>query len=332
MKRVVASMLLVFVAACAGRAATITETFATDPLTHGWQTFGDSSLFKWNSTNQNLEVTWDSSRTNSYFYLPLHNILPRSDDFSLSFDLRLRDISIGTRPDRPFNFQIAIGFLNMANATATNFFRGAGVSSSGPRNLVEFNYFPDSGFGATFAPTIATTHNRIFPSHNYPLELTPGDLYQVSMVFISSNHVLRTSVLRNGMPHTTGASNTLRDVVLTNTHDIRVDTLAVMSYSDAIQVGPMNWWGSVLAHGTVDNVVVTVPPAPVRDLASAAENISEAIFLSRNSWEYQLERSTNLFQWIPASPVVLGTGTIMELQDTNAPAAQVYYRVKANRP
>src|ERR1017187_10525384 len=49
---------------CASRAATIVEDFSTNPQTNGWQVFGDTNLFYWNSTNQNLEVTWiQPSRT-----------------------------------------------------------------------------------------------------------------------------------------------------------------------------------------------------------------------------------------------------------------------------
>jgi hypothetical protein len=317
------------VAVCSMRAATIEETFATDPFTRGWRAFGDASLFQWNAANQNLEVTWDSSRTNSYFHLPLGTVLSRGDDFSLTFDLRLGDIVIGTSPDKPFNFQIALGFLRWTNATATNFFRGAGVSAVGPRNLVEFNYFPDSGFGATFAPTIATTNNQIFYSHNYPLELTTGDLYRITLTFLASNRVLRTAVLRNGVPYSTGTSNTLRDVVLTNVHDFRVDTLAVMSYSDAVQVGPRTWWGSVLAHGTVDNLSLTLPAPPVQNLALASAVPARVQFLSRTNWQYQLERSTNLMEWQPASATVPGTGATLTLQDTNTTTPQAYYRVRA---
>lgn len=329
--RAPALMLFLIVAACPVRAATLGETFATDPLARGWRTFGDASLFRWNAASQNLDVTWDSSRTNSYFYLPLGNILTRFDDFSLSFDLRLGDIAIGTSPDKPFNFQIALGFLRLANATATNFFRGAGMSASGPRNLVEFDYFPDSGFGATFAPTAVTTNNTILFSDNHPLVLTPGDLFQITMAYTASNRVLRTSVLRNGTPYTTGSSNTLRDLVLTTSHDFRVDALAVMSYSDAVQVGPQTWWGSVLAHGTVDNLSVTLPVPPVQNLVLTASAPARAELLSRAAWQYQLERSTNLVEWAPASATTPGGGALT-LQDTNPPAPQAYYRVKANRP
>ena len=56
---------------------TITENFTTNPLLNGWQIFGDTNLFQWDPTNHDLAVTWDSSQSNSYFYLPLSNILGR---------------------------------------------------------------------------------------------------------------------------------------------------------------------------------------------------------------------------------------------------------------
>src|SRR4051812_43479302 len=68
-------------------AASVSEDFSADPNTRGWRSFGDASLFHWNATNQNLGVTWDSSGTNSYFWLPLHTIISKSDEFSLTFDL-----------------------------------------------------------------------------------------------------------------------------------------------------------------------------------------------------------------------------------------------------
>src|SRR6266850_5390148 len=92
------------------RAATLTEDFSNDPGQGGWKIFGDTNLFHWNSTNQNLDVTWDSSRTNSYFHYPLGTILARDDDFSLAFDLRLNDI--GPADSYAYSFQIALGFLN----------------------------------------------------------------------------------------------------------------------------------------------------------------------------------------------------------------------------
>src|SRR5262249_53776107 len=141
--------LLLACALCAGRVAlhgavTFPEDFAANPATESWQAFGDRSLFHWNSTNHNLEITWDSSHPNSYFARPLNTVLSRSDDFSLEFDLRLADITVGTTPGKPFTFQLAIGFIDLVKATGTNFLRGTGTDST---DLAEFDYFPDSGFG-----------------------------------------------------------------------------------------------------------------------------------------------------------------------------------------
>jgi len=68
--------------------ATFQEDFATNPQTHGWKIFGETNLFYWNATNENLEVTWDSSHSNSYFAIAVGTILTRRDDFSFAMDLR----------------------------------------------------------------------------------------------------------------------------------------------------------------------------------------------------------------------------------------------------
>src|SRR6266567_5584260 len=95
------------------RAATVTENFATNPLGRGWRIFGDTNLFLWNAADQNLSVTWDSSRPNSYFYLPLDTILNRQDDFSLALDLKLTDIAGGVDPNKPSTFELAFSLINL---------------------------------------------------------------------------------------------------------------------------------------------------------------------------------------------------------------------------
>jgi len=314
-------------------AATINESFASDPLLRGWKVFGDASLFQWNRTNENVEVTWDSSRTNSYFWLPLGTILSRGDDFSIAFDLRLRDIAIGTTTNKSYTFEIAAGLLRMTNATATNFFRGAGQSSLGPRNLVEFDYFPDSGFGATFSPTVVTTNKVITFSDNHPLEMTAGDLFHIVMSFTASNRTLRTIVTKNGAPFGLPPTNAIRDLVLTASQDFRVDAVAIMSYSDAVQVGSPTYWGSVLAHGTLDNLVVTVPDPPVQVFTLVKSNATvRAQFATRTNWLYTLERTRDFTAWAAVSSTNDGTGAVMTLVDTNASVPNGYYRVRAIKP
>jgi hypothetical protein len=63
------------------------EDFSENPLDHGWSVFGDSQLFRWNQQLQLMEVTWDSSKPNSYLQFPLKTIMTRNDDFTIELDL-----------------------------------------------------------------------------------------------------------------------------------------------------------------------------------------------------------------------------------------------------
>jgi hypothetical protein len=318
--------------ACFARAAVITEDFSGDPRERGWKTFGDTNLFRWNATNQNLEATWNSSRTNSFFHLPLRTIVSTSDAFSIAFDLRMNDIAIGTSSNKPYTFQLALGFVNSVGMTNPNTFRGAGQSPTyGVKNTVEFDYFPDSGFGATFAPTVISTNNRVAFSDNHPLVLTTGDLFHVAMSY--SNLVLRTAITRNGLPYGKPPSNYIADLSLAAYPDFRVDSLALINWNDAIQVGSTQYWGSILAHGIVDNFLVTMPDPPVSNFAGAGSNtVWRATFISRTNWFYALERTTNLAAWSSVSPTNAGTGGAMLLQDNNAVSSGGFYRVKATKP
>jgi hypothetical protein len=329
------SCLLFFMAAASPvGAAVIQENFATDPSARGWRTFGDTSLFHWSAANQNLEVTWDSSRTNSFFHLPLGTIITKSDDFSFSFDVRLSDIRPGNTPGKTNEFQIAIGLLDYASATKTNYFVGTGVNSTyGIRNAVEFDYFPDAGFGETFTTVVASTNNRIYPAHNFPLPMTTGDTFRITMSYTASNQLLRTSATKNGAPFGKLPGNTLDDLSLAGRNDFRVDSFAVISYSDAIQAGLPAYHGSILAHGTVDNVQLTIARRPVSNLRLLSANGMWSVqFTSAANWTYTLERSGNLADWTPASLLTTGTGKTLSLEDTNAATAKSFYRVRAERP
>jgi hypothetical protein len=290
-------------------------------------------LFRWDSTNQNLDVTWDSSRTNSFFYRSLGTIVTKSDDFSFSFDLRLRDLRLGATPGKTNEFQIAVGLLNSTTATNANAFRGAGQSAThGVRNLVEFDYFPDAGFGETIATTVVSTNNRIYPAHNFPLPLTPGDTFRFTLTYTAGRQLLRTSATKNGAPFGLPPANTLAELSLADKNDFRVDAFAIISYSDAIQAGPPAFHGSILAHGTVDHVQLIVPAPPVSNLrASQAGSAWRVQFTSATHWSYTLERSADLVSWSPASTATAGTGEPMTLQDSQAPGANVFYRIRAER-
>jgi hypothetical protein len=324
---------VLMVVACLARAAVISEDFSADPRARGWKVFGDTNLFHWNATNQNLEITWDSSHTNSFFQFPLGTIVSSNDDFSIAFDLRMSDIAIGTSSNKPDTFQIVLGFVNSVNATNPNAFRGAGQSSTaGVKNTVEFDYFPNSGFGETFAPTLISSNNRIAFSDNHPLVLTTNDLFHIAMSYAASTQTLKTSMTRNGLPYGLPPGNSIKDLALSTYPDFRVDSFALINWSDAIQTGPTQYWGSILAHGVVDNFLVTVPEGPVSNFTGMKSNsIWRATFNGKMNWFYSLERSFDFVSWSAVSPTNNGTGGAVVLQDTNAGAA-AFYRVKAQKP
>jgi len=307
-----------------GKSSTVTEDFSTDPLAHGWQVYGDTNLFRWNSTNQNLAVTWDSSQTNSYFYLSLGTILARRDNFGVSFDLQLADLAIGSNPAKTNTFELVLGFINLTNATSTNLWRGAGINAlHGGRNTGEFDYFPDSGYGATISPTLLSSNNQFATSFSFPLTLDPGALFHVVMNFNATNQTLHTTMTRNGQPF-----GPINDTILGSSFtDFRFNEFAVVSYSD---IGAD---GSLLAHGTVDNIVITLPPPPVQNLTAGFMNsVWTEQFLSRSNWLYTLEGTTNFISWNSVSISTNGNGAGLALAATNAPPARGFFRVRADRP
>ena len=302
----------------------LTEDFAVAPTQRGWQAFGATNLFVWNPTNQNLEVTWDSSQTNSLFYHPLGTVVTKTNDFMLEFDLRLSDLAIGTTPGKPYTFELAVGLTDLASATNALVRRGTGFDSP---NLVEFDYFPDSGYGATISTAVISSNNEWNDGgFTYPMALPLAEVIHVEMRYIAADQTLTTRVTRNGQPF-----GPLKQATLgTNFSNFCVDQVAISSYSDAGQ--DPDFAGSLLAHGTVDNFVFISPP-PVGELAgSFAGQTWQVQFTSHTNWLYTLERTDGFQTWPGAASPAAGTGERMTLSDNNAASGKGFYRVRAVRP
>ncbi len=319
------------------RAATIAENFATNPLQDGWQVFGDTNLFRWDSTNHNLAVTWDSTHTNSYFFHPLGGYLTRNDDFSFAFDLRLADIASGNEPGKTGPLQLGFGFLNSTNATSASFMRG---NYGHAPNVAEFDYYPYGyyDFGGIF-PSPATTTPAFISGVNsfayapsvlsvYDNELPTNRTIHVAMSFTASNQTAVVVVTTNGVSMGQFPALVLNSTNgFADTDDFLVDMFSVTSYSSA-----GDDYDSVLAHGSVGNLVITLPP-PVQNLGGVVSNgVWQAQFGNHRNWLYTLERTTNFLSWTAVSPAMAGNGTNLFLSDTNAIGTKAFYRVRANRP
>ena len=333
MNRVLKSVLVL--AACASllnvtRAAilpvSVFEDFHGDPATNGWRIFGDTNLFTWNATNQNIEVTWDSSKPNSYFYKPLGRALTREDEsFSIYFDLRLHDIAIGTTSNKPYTFQVAVGLLNFQQATQAGFLRGTGFDSP---NLFEFDYFPDSGFGATISPTVISSNHQ-FATAFILQEVTTNDLFKIELRLEEGGGRVSANISRNGKFFDGRVFH-----FPTNFGDFNVDTVAIASYSDEGQFP--DYAGSILAHGTVDNVMVSTREGVRLDVnfSGRFENGNWRMdFDALPGWVYAASRTEDFFGTFPVAGTFVSTnygrGTIIY---TNPPmAAPQFFRIIGQR-
>lgn len=311
-------------------AAVLEEDFSADPFQHGWRALGDPALFAWDASAGNLRVTWDSRQTNSYCCRPLGTVLTQEDNFSLAFDLRLTDLTPGINfPKTNSPFQIAVGLIRIADATAPGFARGSGYNSP---NLVEFDFFPDPGgewlWGPSLTATVCDNTGFNWSSGGFaPAGLTLDDVFRIAMTYDAATRTLSTELQRNGQPFLTVPPATLG----ANFTELRVNALAVCSYSDDGQWP--GYEGSILAHGTVDNFALTLPPPPVERITCASGSTPARVqFTSRGNWLYALERTLDFTSWQPASADVLGDGGMLTLQDTNPPTANAFYRVLAQRP
>jgi hypothetical protein len=302
-------------------AATFEERFAADPASAGWKTFGNTSLFHWNPEAESLDVRWDSTQPNSYFYRPLGTVLGKDDDVALSFDLRLSELAVGITPDKPFTFELAVALLNFKDATSAGFMRGTGRQSP---NIIELDYFPDSGFGATMSPAIVSSNNVFAASFTFPLALTLEDQFHIELRYEAAARTLTTTLQRNGEPF-----GPVKPLILpSNFTDYRIDTLAIASYSDS------GADGSLLASGSIDNVIVTTPAPPKSEIGLAFKDDQWLVqVVSQTQWVYSLERSESLGAWRRVSAATPGTGGELELVDsTSGESAEAFYRVRLERP
>jgi hypothetical protein len=305
----------------------LAEDFSNNPAADGWQTFGATNLFIWNASNQDLQVTWDSRQSNSYFYHPLGTMLTSNDDFSVSFDLQLTDA--GTNADGTNALQLAIGFLNLADAENTNFLRGSGENTT---NLAEFDFYPgvDGSLPSLDATLIDTNGYYYFAYQDIAWNF--GTFYHVTLSHAAGTSALTGQILANGQIYTTLPGQGLGGGVYDEgTGDFRLDTVAIISYSDADSAGYGYGPSSILAHGLVKNILISAPPPPVAYLSGhLTSNIWQMQFSSRANWNYALEKSSDLQTWLPLAPATGGSGGQMTLQDTNATQPIQYYRVSAN--
>ena len=223
------------------RAEIIQQKFTNDPAIDGWKIYGDTNLFQWDSSSKVLDVTWDSSRTNSYFYHPLGATYTKADSFCVVFDLKLKDVyAVGY-------FQIASGLCNFTNSTSSAFSRANGYSP----DLFEFNYFPDGpqSYGPSIDATLVDANSNFyfaFETNRMETNLT----YHIVLIHQEGQVAISGMVFTNGQVFTK-----LPLVGSYGADNFHLDTLAICNYTTTDDI----YGDSLLAHGTVDNLAFASP-------------------------------------------------------------------------
>lgn len=320
--RLLSALLLGGTIVSSSHAVVISENFSAgglggSPFARGWSAVGDTNLFVWNPTAGHLEVTWDSSKPNSFFKIPLGMTLTRSNDFGCMFDLTLS--SIGSLPGKSGAMQVAAGFINLSAATNSNYLRGTGFNSP---NLVEFNYFHDTGFGESVSPVMISRDNQ-FAAGFLGFKFELGQEYRIQMTFTAFNQTLATTVMHNGTNALT--SSVVIPASSASFSDFAVDTMAISSYSDEGQ-DPM-WAGSILAQGVIDRVVVSTPAPTLGSvtLRKFADTWRAEVYC-QPGYTYILQRTTTFQTWTDVDTEVAAS-PVLVLQDESPIVTNGFYRV-----
>ena len=219
------------------------ETFDSDPLTKGWSVHGDKSLFEWDEDSESLRVKWDTERPSSFFYKPLGRVLTESNSFACTFQITLDSVKAGYLEGKPYTFQVALGLLNISSAIDKNFNRGTGSDSP---NLVEWDYFPDTGFGATVSPAVASDKSEFSAGFTFPAELLIGKTYSIKLIYLSEERVLKTEMLEDGKSW----ENIQTVEISSDFSGFFVDTFSISNFS------AKDSESSLLAIGIVDEVAL----------------------------------------------------------------------------
>jgi hypothetical protein len=291
------------------------ENFSVNPLDNGWAAHGDESLFEWDAEGGALTVTWDSEKPNSSFHRPLGLTLTEADTFVFAFDIEFDEVKAGHLDGQPYTFEVALGLINSKSAKADGLSRGTGSDSP---NLVEWDYFPDTGFGATISPAIASSKSQFAAGFTFPAALNAGKQYSVRMEYDPDERALKTFMLENGKVWKGIKSMKLQD----DFSGFAVDVFSISSYT------AKGSKSSLLAKGSVDNLAIAVARSQPRIVgARLVDGQWRARTFAFDAAGYLLERSTDLNDWHAVRDGVLVDGFYLQLTDEEPPDGDGFYRL-----
>lgn len=299
------------------------EDFTANPLQQGWSVEGDASLFSWSMEDENLMATWDSSQPNTFFYRKLETPVHHTDTFSLGFTIHVDSITGGVNPEKSGSLQLALGLIQTTRAFTPGFIRGTGTDSP---ELFEFNYFPDTGFGATISPVMISSEHQFAAGFEFPVTMKSGSTYEITMSLNGRTGILTTTILEDQTHEIP-----VQDVVITEDFSgFTLDAVSITSYSDA---GQSEFAGSILATARIDDIQFQSLDSNLLTLQTKLEQGVPSInFTAEIGMVYQLQRSTDLIDWIDLEVrhVAEFSGETA-LEDPNPPSGHAFYRIQKSQ-
>lgn len=76
----------------------------------------------------------------------------------------------------------------------------------------------------------------------------------------------------------------------------------------------------------------SAPPTPGNVVGDLSNGLWQSQVTNPGAWLYTLERSTDLYNWIPLSSFIGATGMALQIQDTNPPLPDAFYRIQVQMP
>ena len=297
------------------------ETFSTDPFasnTPAWSVTGDPDLFRWNSDSHQLEVTWDSSRSNSFCVWPLERKLSASDAFSFGWTLTLRDAGARDPIRRTNVLQVSIALVQQARLPDGYPLR---TKAGRAKDLLDFSFFPLADYGpfgrAAYISPVAFGENTAGYSFGNPYDLADGVPHPILCTWDPADRRMRTTV--EGVE-----SVAPTDPPLPVTDNFNVDAFAIVVWNETLTPSD-----SLIAHGAIDDVVIHLPDPPVR-LLRFEFSTRTVRFDTQTSFRYQLEASGDLVHWNSTGISVLGSGAELAIRDSReALFLEQFYRIRA---
>jgi len=164
----------------------------TSEVLSPWKFFGNTELIQPpQSSEKSVIFNWNTESANSALFIPIGYKINQQSDFKISTVFELTSLNIEFTPGSFYGFEIAFGLFDSSQVLKDTYIRGSGVDSP---DLVEWDYFPDTGFGGTISPTIVDQDSDFFPTFNFPIELPIGKDIRVDLVFDSSDMILKSSL------------------------------------------------------------------------------------------------------------------------------------------